>query len=354
MNSNQYCIIMAGGHLNRFWPISREDMPGHFLDISGSGKSLVRMAYDRCVGVVPHENIIVVTLSKFKDMVLKQIPELSEDNLLLEPQARRTGPCVAYSTYTLLKRNPDAVMAVTPSDLIIKDEAMFRKALSDALDYASANPVLMTLGVKPSRPDTEFGYIQAVGGREACSKNEPVKVKTFTEKPDKEIAEVFYKSGEFFWNSGIFVWKASLILEEIKTYAPQISDLWQGSSELEKFYGDCPRVSIDYAVMENTERASVIPARFKWADMGNWNSLFELLPKDQDGNAAKDCSHRLFKDDSGLLCIQQDKGKLVAVKGLKDYMIIDTPDVLLICPREDSQIQDLLSELAMPQYEEYR
>ena len=165
MNSNQYCIIMAGGHLNRFWPISREDMPGHFLDISGNGKSLVRMAYDRCVGVVPQENIIVVTLSKFKDLVVKQIPELSEENLLLEPYGRRTGPCVAYSTYTLLKRNPEAVMAVTPSDLIIRDEDMFRKALSDALDYASANPVLMTLGVKPSSPDTEFGYIQAVGGR---------------------------------------------------------------------------------------------------------------------------------------------------------------------------------------------
>ena len=364
MNSNQYCIIMAGGHLNRFWPISREDMPGHFLDISGNGKSLVRMAYDRCVGVVPQENIIVVTLSKFKDLVVKQIPELSEENLLLEPYGRRTGPCVAYSTYTLLKRNPDAVMAVTPSDLIIRDEDMFRKALSDALDYASANPVLMSLGVKPSSPDTEFGYIQAVGGREACSKNEPVKVKTFTEKPDREIAEVFYKSGEFFWNSGIFVWQANVIKEEMEKHVPEITRLfdgWEGALGtraeevfIERAYADCLKISIDYGVMEKTDKAWVYPVNFGWSDIDSWDALYSNMPdKDKDGNLSNTRSRILQKDRRNII-LSSNKDKLVAIRGLEDCIVIDTDDVLLICPRDDSQYKELITGTGMPGFDEYR
>lgn len=352
--NNYYCVIMAGGLGTRFWPISKKAMPKQFLDPNGSGSSLLRQTYDRMARLIKAENIIVSTLREYHDIVKEQIPEIPEENILLEIYNRNTAPCITFAANEILQRDPDAVMVACPADHLIENNDDFENAIRKALEYAEQNDELITLGIMPTRADVNFGYIQVAGGSKAIAGGEVTKVKTFTEKPSKEIAELFINSGEFLWNSGIFVWKASLILEEIKTYAPQIADLWQGSSELEKFYGDCPRVSIDYAVMENTERASVIPARFRWADMGNWNSLFELLPKDQDGNAAKNCSHHLFKDDSGLLCIQQDKGKLVAVKGLKDYMIIDTPDVLLICPREDSQIQDLLSELAMPQYEDYR
>lgn len=364
MRSNQYCIIMAGGHLNRFWPISREEMPGHFLDISGSGKSLVRMAYDRCVGIVPDSNILVITLGKYKDIVTKQIPELPEENILLEPYARHTGPCVAYTTYTLLKRNPKAVMAVTPADIIVKDEQLFKEALGNALDYAEKNPVLMTLGVKPSRPDTEFGYIQAVGGKVACMKNEPVKVKTFTEKPDREIAEVFFRSGEFFWNSGIFVWQASVIKEEMEKYIPEVTRLfdgWEGAIGttaeevfIERAYTDSVKISIDYGVMEKTDRAWVYPVNFDWSDINSWDSLYSNLPgKDANGNLSNTRSRILQKDRRNII-LSSNKDKLVAIRGLEDCIVIDTDDVLLICPRDDRQYKELVTGTGMPGFDEYR
>lgn len=364
MRSNQYCIIMAGGHLNRFWPISREEMPGHFLDISGSGKSLVRMAYDRCVGIVPDSNILVITLGKYKDIVTKQIPELPEENILLEPYARHTGPCVAYTTYTLLKRNPKAVMAVTPADIIVKDEQLFKEALGNALDYAEKNPVLMTLGVKPSRPDTEFGYIQAVGGKVACMKNEPVKVKTFTEKPDREIAEVFFRSGEFFWNSGIFVWQASIIKEEMEKYIPEVTRLfdgWEGAIGttaeevfIERAYTDSVKISIDYGVMEKTDRAWVYPVNFDWSDINSWDSLYSNLPgKDANGNLSNTRSRILQKDHRNII-LSSNKDKLVAIRGLEDCIVIDTDDVLLICPRDDRQYKELVTGTGMPGFDEYR
>ena len=222
------------------------------------------MAYERCLGVVPEENILIITLGKFKDIINEQIPELPKENLLLEPYARRTAPCIAYATYTLLKRNPDAVMAATLTDIIVNDEQLFKETMTHALDYAEKNPVLVTLGVKPDRPDTEYGYIQAVGGKGACSSGDPVKVKTFTEKPDAEIADVFFRSGEFFWNSGIFVWQASVIKEEMERYIPEITRLfdgWEGALGspaeevfIERAYTDCIKLSIDYGVMEKNRQ----------------------------------------------------------------------------------------------------
>ena len=345
---------MAGGLGTRFWPISRKALPKQFLDPGNFGESLLQQTYRRMAKIIDKEHIIVSTLREYHDIVKEQIPEISEENILLEIYNRNTAPCITFAANEILRRDPDAVMVACPSDHLIEDDCDFEKTIRKALEYASQNDELITLGIMPTRADANFGYIQVAGGSKAIASGEPTKVKTFTEKPSKEIAEVFIHSVEFLWNSGIFVWKASLILSEIKTYAPQIADLWQGPGELEKFYGDCPRVSIDYAVMENTERASVIPAHFRWADMGNWSSLYDILPKDQEGNAVNCRTKTLFKDDSGLLCLSRPNEKLMAIKGLKDYMIINTPDVLLICPREDSQIQDLLSELAMPQYEDYR
>lgn len=355
---------MAGGHLNRFWPISREGMPGHFMDISGTGKSLVRKAYDRCTGVVPAENIIVITLAKFKDIIKEQIPELPEENLLLEPYARRTAPCVAYSTYHLLKRNPHAVAAVTPADLVINDEKLFKETLTNALDYAEKNPVLMTLGIKPSRPDTEYGYIQVVGGKDACNSLEPVKVKTFTEKPDAQIAEVFYRSGEFFWNSGIFVWQAGVIKEEMEKYIPEITRLfdgWEGalgsSAEkvfIERAYTDCVKLSIDYGVMEKTDRAWLYPVHFGWSDIDSWENFYSSISnKDSDGNIAN-TSKVILQNDKRNIILTKDKEKLLILRGLEDCIVVDTEDVLLICPRDDKQYKELVNSTRMPGYDKYR
>ena len=355
---------MAGGHLNRFWPISREDMPGHFLDITGNGKSLVRMAYDRCVGVVPTENIIVITLEKFKDIIREQIPELPEENLLLEPYGRRTGPCVAYSTYALLKRDPSAVVAVTPADLFINDVDQFREALANALDYATEHPVLMTLGIKPDRPDTDYGYIQAVGGKGACSSGDPVKVKTFTEKPDAEIADVFFRSGEFFWNSGIFVWQASVIKEEMERYIPEITRLfdgWEGALGspaeevfIERAYTDCIKLSIDYGVMEKTDRAWVYPIQFGWSDIDSWENYYSSIrSKDQDGNISN-TQMKILQNDKRNIILTKNKNKLLMIRGLEDCLVVDTDDVLLICPRDDKQYKELVNSTRMPGYDKYR
>lgn len=364
MKNNQYCVIMAGGHLNRFWPISREGMPGHFLDISGTGKSLVRMAYERCLGVVPEENILIITLGKFKGIINEQIPELPKENLLLEPYARRTAPCIAYATYTLLKRNPDAVMAATPADIIVNDEQLFKETMTHALDYAEKNPVLVTLGVKPDRPDTEYGYIQAVGGKGACSSGDPVKVKTFTEKPDAEIADVFFRSGEFFWNSGIFVWQASVIKEEMERYIPEITRLfdgWEGALGspaeevfIERAYTDCIKLSIDYGVMEKTDRAWVYPIQFGWSDIDSWENYYSSIrSKDQDGNISN-TQMKILQNDKRNIILTKNKNKLLMIRGLEDCLVVDTDDVLLICPREDKQYKELVNSTRMPGYDKYR
>lgn len=364
MKHNQYCIIMAGGHLNRFWPISREGMPGHFMDISGTGKSLVRMAYERCLGIVPQENIFVITLSKYRDIIRTQIPELPGGNLLLEPYARRTGPCIAYSTYYILKKDPDAVIACTPADIIIRDENLFKETLTNALNYASENPILLTLGVKPNRPDTEYGYIQVVGGKNAGNENRPVKVKTFTEKPSAEIAKAFYKSGEFYWNSGIFVWQGNVIKEEMEKYIPEITELfdgWEGAlgtaeekAFVERVYTDCTKLSIDYGVMEKTDRAWLYPVNFGWSDIDSWENYFSSIQnKDSDGNISN-APMRILQNDRRNIILTGDKNKLMMIKGLEDFIVVNTDDVLLICPRDDKQYKELVNSTRMPGYDKYR
>lgn len=346
---------MAGGLGTRFWPISRKACPKQFLDLCNTGTSMLRQSYDRMSHIIPQENIYISTLREYADIVKSQIPEIQDENILQEVYNRNTAPCITFAATEILKKNPDAVMVACPADHMIDDGEEFRKTLSTALEYASTHDELITLGIMPTRPDANFGYIQVAGGSCAIQSGKPAKVKTFTEKPDREIAQAFIKSGEFLWNSGIFVWKASLILSEIRTYAPQIASLWQESSDLDKIYADCPRVSIDYAVMEKTNRATVIPAHFKWADMGNWQSLYDNLP-DPDGNqnATNISGKHLFKEDARNVVYCKCKDKLIAVRGIEDYVIVDTPDVLMICPRDENKIKEFLSELAMPEFEDYR
>lgn len=355
MNNHQYCVIMAGGIGSRFWPVSRSAKPKQFLDFGNSGRSFLQETYDRMATVVPEENILVVTLERYKDIVNEQLPQLRAENLLLEPYNRNTAPCITFAAYELIKRDPESVMAVVPTDHEISTLEQFQETMSEALEYATTNPVLVTLGIEPTRPDTNFGYIQVSGGSQARRSGNPVKVKTFTEKPDRELAEVFLKTGEFLWNSGIFVWQTSVILEELQKHAPLITSLWSGNDSIQVIYGDCPKTSIDYAVMEKTERAMVIPAKFSWADIGTWSSLYEYMAElDENGNATKVMGKHILKDNSGSIVFESREDKLIAVKGLKDFVVVDTGKVLMICPRDDKQIKDFLADIAGPGYEDFR
>ena len=364
MTDKRYCVIMAGGTANHFWPISRESRPKQFLDIAGDGKSFLRMTFERFSRIIPKENIVVVTLDRFGDLVKEQIPELPAENLLLEPHSRNTAPCIAYSTFTILKRDPDAIILTTPADHIITDETAFRKAVDDVIEYATRNNALMTLGISPTGPETGYGYIQVTGGKAGAQSGKPVKVKTFTEKPDKDLAQVFYNSGEFFWNSGIFAWKASAILAEMSKYLPDVISVFNGwenflgrpgeKAFLEKAYSACPKISIDYGVMEKTDLAWLYSGSFGWFDIDSWESLFKTAPtRDSDGNATNS-KKNLFKGDEDNLVVTEDKKKIYAIKGLRNFMVIDTDDALLICPRDDKQFKEFITGLGMPGYEEFR
>ncbi len=357
-------MIMAGGTANRFWPVSRESRPKQFLDIASTGRSFIRMTYDRFSKIVPKENILIVTLTKYGELVREQIPELEERNLLLEPYSRHTAPCIAYSTLCILKRNPEATIIATPADHIINDEGLFINAMNSVAEYSESLGALMTLGITPTRPDTGYGYIQISGGKAKAGSDTPVKVKTFTEKPDKDLAEVFCKSGEFFWNSGIFVWKASVIKEEMEKYIPDVISVFNGWEEalgtpaekrfLEKVYSDCPKISIDYGVMEKTDRAWLYPGNFGWSDIDSWDALWSSIShKDKEGNAVN-TGKSLFREDKDNLIITENKNKIYAIKGLEDFLVVDTDDALLICPRDDKQFKDFISSLGMPEYEDFR
>lgn len=355
---------MAGGVGSRLWPLSKVSNPKQFIEEENSGKSFVQYTYERFSKIVPQDNIIVVTQSRYGSLMKQHLPGLKDVNLILEPYSRSTAPCIAYATYSLLKRDPLATVLVTPADHIIHGEEQFRADVLSALDYAAANRVLMTLGIVPLRPDTNFGYIQVSGGKAATRSAEPIKVKTFTEKPDKQMASIFFSSGEFLWNSGIFAWQADMIREELEKHMPEMTDQFKGWEEalgseaerdfIRKAYGGCERTSIDYGLMEKTDKAWIFPAGFEWADIGAWDSFYSSFSeKDDDGNAIVNRYH-ISQDNSGTLIISTNKDKLIAVRGLNDFMVIDTPDTLLICPRNEKQFKSLTSGLATPEFEKFK
>lgn len=360
--NHNYCIIMAGGIGSRFWPISREARPKQFLTFSKSGKSFLRLAYERLAKIIPAENILVVSLTRYRDQVFADIPELPEDNLLLEPYNRNTAPCLAYATYVLLSRDPEAVAVAVPADQSIDDYDLYRQTVLKGLVYAAEYGKIMTLGIVPTRPDSNFGYIQMA---EEPQGGKPVRVKTFTEKPDKELAKIFIESGEFLWNAGIFICKASVLKAELEKHAPEITNLWNGWEKImgtveerhfvDKVYTECPRISIDYAVMEKSENVMTIPSNFGWADIGNWESFYEyLLGRDANGNAVRSQGKKLIQDNSRTIVYSTTGEKLVAVKGLEDYVVVDTDDILMICPRDEEKLKEFITELAMPDFQEYR
>ena len=358
-----YSVILAGGIGSRFWPISKVSKPKQFLDFGSGGKSFLRSTYDRMKMVVPEENIIIVTLKRYRDMVRRQITEIDERNILVEEYNRNTAPAITYATCHILKRDPEAVMVCTPADHVIRGKEAFTDTLTRAIDYAYDHEALIAIGVNPTRPDPNFGYIQAVGDK---TPGQVLKVKTFTEKPDTELAQVFIDSGEFLWNTGIYVWRASVIRSELELLAPEIAKLWNGwenvlgtadeDAFVQKIYAsDYPRISVDYAVMEKTENAWVYPAKFNWADIGNWDSLYEYMAHhDSEGNAMNLVNKGLVKECRDNIVYSVNPGKLIALRGLENFIVIDTDDVLMICPRNEEKLKDTLSTLAMSSFEEYR
>lgn len=355
---------MAGGTGVRFWPVSRAAKPKQFLDVADTGKTFIQSTYERFLRVVPKENILIVTGDRYRDIVMEQLPDLASENLLLEPYSRNTAPCIAYATYTLLKRDPQARMVVTPSDHMIDNEELFAETIRKAFDYIEENDVLMTLGVVPTRPDTNYGYIQAYGGSDVYKNDKPMQVKTFTEKPDRDLAKVFISTGEFFWNAGIFLWKAETIRKKMEKYLPEVTALFKGwenalgtSVEYEfiaRAYTGCRNISIDYGVMEKTDKAWMYPVKFGWGDIGTWESLYNIIPeKDANGNAVS-AEKTLIENTRNVLVVSPEKKKLIAIKGLEDYMVVDTEDALVICPKDDKKFKDFISGLGMPEYEKYR
>lgn len=361
--NNRYCVILAGGLGTRFWPISKAARPKQFLDVGDMGETFIRQTYDRFRNIVPQENILVVTAARYQDLVREQLPELEERNLILEPYSRNTAPCLAYATYTLLKRDPEAMVVVSPSDHIITDNELFAQTINEAFRHVAEKDVLMTLGIVPTRPDTNYGYVQAYGGREAYKSNEPLQIKTFTEKPDRELAKVFIDTGEFLWNAGIFLWKAQTIREEMEKHLPEVTGQFTGWESaigtmiedefIQRAYTGCMNISIGYGVMERTDRAWIYPAKFGWQDIGTWESLYNYIPQDEEGNAIS-AEKTLIENTGDSLIVSHGKKRLIAVKGLKDYMIIDTEDALVICPKDDRKYKEFISGIAMPDYEKYR
>ncbi len=339
---------MAGGVGTRFWPKSRQLMPKQFLDILGTGKSFIRHTYERFAEIVPPENFLVVTNRKYKDLVLEHLPELQEEQILCEPIGRNTAPCIAYAAYTLQTKNLNAEMIVTPSDHLILNETDFRTIIGECLDFAAEHDALLTVGIKPTRPDTGYGYIQV-------SDTQPLsKVKCFTEKPNLELAQTFIQCGEFFWNSGIFIWKVDTIIKAFERYLPEHHALFSsmqqalGTAEeqavIEKIFSECRAISIDYGVMEKADNVYVRCGEFGWSDVGTWGSVYQHSRKDRYANAIPSEGCYLYDTRSSIVSLPKDK--IAVISGLKEYIVVDTEDVLMICPRaEEQNIKKFIDEV---------
>jgi mannose-1-phosphate guanylyltransferase len=343
MNGNNYAIIMAGGIGSRFWPISRTSHPKQFIDILGTGKTLIQQTYDRLLKVCPKENIYVVTNEIYTDLVKKQIPDMAEGQILTEPVMRNTAPCIAYGCFKIESLNPNAAIVIAPSDHLILDEPAFISTIEKSLAAATQHGCLVTLGIKPSRPDTGYGYIQYT---DKILNSEFYKVKTFTEKPTLEIAKTFIQSGDFLWNAGIFVWSVKAILTAFKKYLPEITDIFEEAkpvyntenerSYIHSAYQQCTNISIDYGIMEKADNVYVIPSEFGWSDLGTWASIYQLAEKDEAGNATIP-SEKVVMYDSSNNMVSVPEGKLVIIKGLHDFIVVESNNTLMISPRSEEQ-----------------
>ena len=343
MNKNNYAIIMAGGIGSRFWPISRSSHPKQFIDILGTGKTLIQNTYERFLKVCPPENIYIVTNENYVKLVKSQLPELGEQQILTEPVMRNTAPCVAYGCFKIESLNPEAVIVVAPSDQQILDEDAFVHAIEKSLETAASSEILITLGIKPSRPDTGYGYIQYT---DQVINHDFHKVKTFTEKPTLEIARTFIQSGDFLWNAGIFVWSAKAIVKAFSQHLPEMHEIFAEArpvyntenekTHIHKAYQHCINISIDYGIMEKADNVYVLPSAFGWSDLGTWASIYDLAEKDYVGNAVIP-SEKVIMYDSSNCMVNVPGEKLVILQGLHDFIVVESNNTLLICPRDQEQ-----------------
>ncbi|MCB0641362.1 MAG: mannose-1-phosphate guanylyltransferase [Phaeodactylibacter sp.] len=357
-NQNTYVAIMAGGIGSRFWPASRTERPQQFLDILGVGKSLIRLTFERFLKLCPASNIFIVTNAMYKPLVKEHLPELEDNQILCEPSRNNTGPCVAYTAFKLHNLNPEANFVIAPSDAIILNEEVFVNTIQQALAFTAENDALLTLGIQPTRPDTGYGYIHfEKAGTEGVHK-----VRQFTEKPKLDKAKAFLASGDYLWNAGIFVWRTASILESFQQNATEIYDiLGQGAAQyntqqeqsfIDEYYPTTPSISVDYAIMEKATNVYTIPSSFGWSDLGTWASLHAESPKDEAGNVVNGSKVRLYETSDTLVRVPEDK--LVVLKGLSDYIVVDEGDVLLIYPKsKEQEIKGITQEIKQEQGDQY-
>lgn len=350
MDENNYVLIMAGGIGSRFWPKSRNHFPKQFLDILGTGKSLLQITYNRFLKICPADHIFIVTNSQYCDIILDQLEGISEGQLICEPSRNNTAPCIAYASFKLATLNPEANLVVAPSDHFILFEDIFVERLLFALAYTRKHEALLTLGISPVRPDTGYGYIQYNKEIEEGI----YKVEQFKEKPTRQKAQEYLADGNYLWNAGIFIWKATVIISALKKYAPEIHDLFESGKEhyngpgerafIDKNYASSPNISIDYAIMEQADNIYTIPANFGWSDLGTWNSLHDAADKDAMNNVIAAKQVNVKDTQNSIIHINADK--LAVIRGLDNFIVIDDGNALLIYPKDQEQeIKEVVKQL---------
>lgn len=352
MIEHRYCVIMCGGVGSRFWPFSRNERPKQFLDFFGTGRSLLQLTVERIVPIVGYDNIILVTNHQYADIIKEQLPEIKESNILLEPARRNTAPCICWAARHIEALDPDASMVILPSDHLILREKVFRDSIEKGFEFVNEGTRLLTLGITPSSPNTGYGYIQQ--GRSVDGFPSIHKVKSFTEKPNLDMARMFLESGEFFWNAGIFLWKVKTILEAFAKYSPEISQTLEapaniyGSKEeqnfIDKAFPYCNNISVDYAIMEKADDVYVMTVDFGWSDLGTWKALYEVSPRNSDGNVTQNSKVLATECNGSVFAVQGNK--IVVASGLKDYIVADSGNALLIYPiNEEQKIKNIVNEV---------
>lgn len=346
MNDNHnHLVIMAGGVGSRFWPMSTEENPKQFIDILGAGRTLLQLTYDRFAGVCPPENVWVVTNAIYVDKVKEQLPDIPSSNILSEPCRRNTAPCIAYVSWRIKAKDSDANIVVSPSDHIVMNVTEFQRVITSTLQFASETDAILTLGMKPTRPETGYGYIQADLAQQSMRNREIFMVDSFREKPDLETAKEYITHNNYFWNAGIFIWNVRTIVNAFRMYRPLIANMFEemipvfGTEKEQEVvnakYPECENISVDYAILENAEEIFVFPADFGWSDLGTWGSLHNLSNKDDDNNAVISPNVKLF--ESSNCVINVENAKQVAIQGLEGYIVAERDGRLLICKLSEEQ-----------------
>ena len=353
MNKNNYAVIMAGGIGSRFWPMSKVTFPKQFLDILGTGETLIQQTFNRLQRVCPKENILIVTNKNYKDLCLEQLPNVIESNILCEPAMRNTAPCVAYAAFKIQSMNENANMIIAASDHIILKEDEFVRVANDCLEVVAKNDILLTLGITPSRPDTGYGYIQFT--TEKLDNHQRIrKVKTFTEKPNQELALNFLDSGDFLWNSGMFVWSAKSITLAFRKQLRDMYDVFEQGKQfyntsketefIDRIFPGCKNISIDYGIMEKSENVYVYPTDLGWSDLGTWGSLYAHLDLDENRNAVQGNKVMLYDSTDNIIKVPNDK--VVVMQGMNGYIVVENEGILLICKKEnEQQIKQFVTDL---------